>query len=57
MEKSAMEAKDLKSGILLRDNSRVMTEEEILEKVNKREFKAIEELDKEKMRNEYSLTN
>lgn len=30
MEKSAMEAKDLKSGILLRDNSRVMTEEEIL---------------------------
>ena len=42
MEKSLIQAKDEKSGILMRKNTRILTEDEIMAKVGSRDFVSIE---------------
>lgn len=45
MERSAIISKELRSGLLLRDGTRVLNEDEIQAKVGKREFVGIENID------------
>ena len=45
MEKSAHNSRDANSGILLREGTRVATEEEITAKVNRRKFVDLESID------------
>lgn len=54
MEKSASTSKDIRSGILLRDGTRVATEDEILARSNKRDFIEIEKIDQLEVRSKYA---
>ena len=45
MEKDAQNSREKRSGILLRDGTRVATEDEILAKANRRDFIELEQID------------
>ena len=53
MEKSMHQGRDEKSGILMRKDTRILTEDEIMGKVGSRDFVAIEEMDEINMRLKY----
>jgi len=55
MEKNAQNSRDARSGILLRDGTRVATEDDILAKANRRDFIELEQIDSLETRSKYAL--
>ena len=57
LEKSVKNSIDKRSGILLRENTRTLTEDEIQGKVGSREFISIEKIDRKDMRDKNAVIN
>ena len=53
MESSMIKNKDEKSGIILRNETRIFSEDEILGKVGSREFVSVEKMDEVETRTKY----
>jgi hypothetical protein len=57
METSMIKNKDEKSGVLMRKDTRILAEDEILGKVGSRDFIPIEKMDEFQTRTKYQANN